>query len=294
MVDCLIIGSGVAGISAALTLQANGKSFLLFGSSSLSEKISKAEWIRNYPGLSNVTGEAFCTALQAQLNEAKITVTEEKVMGMYALKEKFGVATQSGNYYEGRTVILACGVEAIKTVDGETEFAGRGVSYCATCDGFLYKDKTIAVLCTSKRLEHEIEYLSDFAKKVYLIAMYKDVEILRENVQVIRKMPVKIDGKMRVEKVMFSAAPAEGMDKDLLVDGVFMLRESVSPAVLMSDLEMQDGHVVVARDMQTNLQGCYAAGDCTGRPYQYAKAVGEGNVAAHAVSAFVNALKKKE
>ena len=84
------------------------------------------------------------------------------------------------------------------------------------------------------------------------------------------------------------------MEKEVQVDGVFMLRESVSPAVLMEGLEMQNGHVVVTRDMQTNLQGCYAAGDCTGRPYQYAKAVGEGNVAAHAVSAFVSELKKKE
>ena len=294
MVDCLIIGSGVAGVSAALTLQANGKSFLLFGDSSISEKITKAELIRNYPGLSNVTGKDFCTALQTQLREAGIAVIEEKVMGIYALKDKFGVATQSGNYYEGRTAILACGVESIKTVDGETEFAGRGVSYCATCDGFLYKGKTIAVLCTSKRLEHEIGYLADFAKTVYLIAMYKDVEIERENVRVIRKMPVKIDGKMRVEKIVFSAAPTANMEKEVQVDGVFMLRESVSPAVLMEGLEMQNGHVVVTRDMQTNLQGCYAAGDCTGRPYQYAKAVGEGNVAAHAVSAFVSELKKKE
>ena len=142
--------------------------------------------------------------------------------------------------------------------------------------------------------EYEIGYLADFAKTVYLIAMYKDVEIERENVRVIRKMPVKIDGKMRVEKIVFSAAPTANMDKEVQVDGVFMLRESVSPAVLMEGLEMRDGHVVVTRDMQTNLQGCYAAGDCTGRPYQYAKAVGEGNVAAHAVSAFVSELKKKE
>lgn len=67
------------------------------------------------------------------------------------------------------------------------------------------------------------------------------------------------------------------------VDGIFMLKESVSPAVLVGGLEMENGHVKVNRDMSTNLKGCFAAGDCTGRPYQYAKAAGEGNVAAHAV-----------
>ena len=78
MLDCIIVGSGVAGISAALTLQANGKSFMMLGSPDLSEKISKAELIRNYPGLSNVTGEDFAAALKAQLADAKIEVKNER------------------------------------------------------------------------------------------------------------------------------------------------------------------------------------------------------------------------
>lgn len=280
MTDCIIIGSGPAGISAALTLKANGKEFLLFGSAALSEKIEKAEKIRNYPGLSNVSGKEFCAALQRQLAEAEIAVTEEKVTGVYALKDKFGVATAQGGYYESRTVILACGVESVKIIEGETEFVGRGVSYCATCDGFLYKGKTIGVLCTSKRLEHEIFYLADFAEKVYVFPIYKNVEISGENIEIIRKMPQKIVGEKRVEKLVFA-------DFELPVDGVFALRESVSPATLVSGLEMEDAHVKIARDTSTNLAGCFAAGDCTGRPYQYAKAAGEGNVAAHAVSEFL-------
>ena len=287
MVDCIIVGSGVAGISAALTLQANRKSFLIFGGKNLSEKIEKAEKIHNYPGLSDVTGKEFVTALQGQLSDAEIEVKEEKVAGVYALNEKFTLLTQDGKQYESRTVILACGVESIKQIEGEETFVGRGVSYCATCDGFLYKGKTIAVVCTTKRLEHEIGYLADFAEKVYLIPMYKNVEIARENITMIRKLPMKIDGGKRVESVVFSAPPAEDIPAVLPVDGVFMLRESVSPAVLVGGLQTEEGHVAVNRDMSTNIKGCYAAGDCTGRPYQYAKAVGEGNVAAHSVSEFL-------
>ena len=286
MLDCIIIGSGTAGISAALTLQANGKTFLLFGVSTLSEKIAKAELIRNYPGLSNVSGKSFVEALTAQLKEADIAITEEKVAGVYALKDRFTILTQAGNSYESKTVILACGVEAVKQIEGEDSFLGRGVSYCATCDGFLYKGKTIAVVCTSKRLEHEIGYLADFAKKVYLIPLYKGVEIERENIEKILKMPKKIDGKMRVEKLVFSA-PAGAEEQELSVDGVFMLRESVSPAALVGGLKTAEGHVLVERDMSTNIKGLFAAGDCTGRPYQYAKAVGEGNIAAHSVSEFL-------
>ena len=282
MTDCIIIGSGLAGISAALTLQANGKNFLLFGSKSLSEKIEKAEKIHNYPGLSDASGEEFARALREQLSLAKIDVIEEKVAGVYALNEKFTILTQDGKQYESRTVILACGVESVKQIEGEETFNGRGVSYCATCDGFLYKGKTIAVVCTSKRLEHEVGYLADFAKKVYFIPMYKGVEMERENITHIRKMPKSIEGGKRVERLTFSGDPSE-----IAVDGVFMLRESVSPSILMGGLQVENGHVVVSRDMSTNIKGCFAAGDCTGRPYQYAKAVGEGNVAAHAVSEYL-------
>ena len=287
MLDCIIVGSGVAGISAALTLQANRKSFLLFGSKNLSEKIEKAEKIHNYPGLSDVSGKGFVSALQTQLSDAQIEVQEEKVAGVYALNGKFALLTQDGKQYESRSVILACGVESIKQIEGEESFLGRGVSYCATCDGFLYKGKTIAVLCTTKRLEHEIGYLADFAEKVYLIPMYKNVEIARENVTIVQKMPAKIEGSKRVENLVFAAPPKADIPAILPVDGVFMLRESVSPAVLMGGLQVEDGHVVVQRDMSTNVKGCYAAGDCTGRPYQYAKAIGEGNIAAHSVSEFL-------
>lgn len=284
MLDCIIVGSGVAGVSAGLTLKANNKSFMIFGSKDLSEKITKAELIRNYVGLSDITGGDFCKQIQAQLKDSDIQIQEEKVSGVYALKDKFGVATQEGGYYESKTVILCTGVESIKLVDGETEFLGRGVSYCATCDGFLYKDKTIAVLCTSKRLEHEIEHLSGFAKKIYVIAMYKPVEVQGENIEIIRKMPVKIDGEKRVEKVVFA-------DKELKVDGVFVLRESIAPSVLLSGLETVDGHIKTGRNMLTNIQGCFSAGDCTGRPYQYAKAVGEGNIAGHSVTEYLSKNK---
>jgi len=287
MTDCMIIGSGVAGISAALTLQANGKSFLIFGSDGLSEKIAKAEKIHNYPGLCDVSGEEFVTALKTQLKAAKIEIKTEKVAGVYALKEKFSLLTQEGNAYDSKTVILACGVESVRQIEGEAEYVGRGVSYCATCDGFLYKGKTIAVFCTTKTLEHEIGYLADIAEKVYLIPMYKNVEIERDNITKIMKMPTKISGSMRVERISFAAAPTENLPADLPIDGVFMLRECVSPAILVGGLQTENGHVVVGRDMSTNLSGCFAAGDCTGRPYQYAKAVGEGNIAAHSVSEYL-------
>ena len=284
MLDCIVIGSGPAGISAVLTLQANKKSFLFLGKKYLSEKILKAETIHNYPGLSDVTGAEFCERLQNQLTESGIEVVEEKAIGVYPMQGKVGVATQEGGYYEAKTVILACGVETVKTIDGEEVFSGKGVSYCATCDGFLYKDKTLFVACTSKRLEHEIEHLAGFAKQVYLFTLYKEVGALPQNVTRLVKMPRKITGNSRVEKVIFD-------DMEISVDGVFILKEGTSPSTLLQGLQIQDGHIVVDRDMRTNIEGVFAVGDCTGRPYQYAKAVGEGNVSAHAVTKYLHEKK---
>ncbi len=281
MLDCIIIGSGVAGISAALTLKANGKNFLLLGSKELSLKISRAEQINNYPAFLGGSGEELCAVLKKQLEREEIEVTEGRATGVYAMKDKYVVATQDGGMYESRTVILACGVESGKRIDGETEFLGRGVSYCATCDGFLYKNKTVAVVCLSKEFEHEAEYLSKLAAKTYLFPLYKNVELSGENIEKIIKMPTKIVGENRVTKILFG-------DKEQTVDGVFILKESLPLETLVAGLETENGHVKTDRTTATNLLGCFAAGDITGRPYQYAKAAGEGNVAAYAVTEYLN------
>jgi thioredoxin reductase (NADPH) len=196
----------------------------------------------------------------------------------------FTCLCESGAAYEGKTAILAVGVESAGKIDGEVEYTGRGVSYCATCDGALYKGKTIAVVCTSKRFEGEVEYLAKIAQKTYFIPLYKGPEVQAEGLETRVKAPVKVEGALKVQRLVFK-------DETLDVDGVFMLKESVPPSSLVGGLETKDGHVTVDRHARTNLAGLFAAGDCTGRPYQYAKAVGEGNVAAHSVVEFLREKK---
>ena len=273
MFDTAIIGTGPAGISAALTLQALKKNIILFGSQKLSQKIRVAEQIRNYPGLPSVSGMQMQEAFALQLQQMEISITEKTVTGIYNMGTHYGILCDQ-EMFEAKTVIMATGVEAVKPIPGELEFVGRGVSYCATCDGFLYKGKTIGVLCTTKDLEHEIEYLASLAEKVYLIPLYKDVQVKAENVEIIQKKPSAIAGGMKAEKMVFA-------DRGIAVDGIFMLKQAVAPSVLLYGLEIADGHIMVDRACKTNLPGCFAAGDCTGRPYQYVKAAGEGNVAAH-------------
>ena len=253
--DVIIVGAGMAGLSAALTLRLHGLKVLWLGTPLLSEKIRRAEKIENYPGLPSVSGEAFAAALRDQAERAGLSVTPQTATGVYAMGGYLSVSTEKESF-EGRAVILATGVESVKSAAGEEAFLGRGVSYCATCDGALYRGKTIAVVCTSKEKEGEAAFLASLAAKVYFVPLYKDPSFAAPNVEYVGGMPLKIEGKRRAEKLVFK-------DRELSVDGIFFLKSARPPAALVGGLKTEGGHVAVGRDMSTNLKGLFAAGEET-------------------------------
>ena len=284
MYDVAIIGTGPAGISAALTLQLHNKSIIWFGSKELSMKVQKSEKIANYPGISMVSGEDLNKAFLEQIEASGLEITDKMVTNIAATIKGF-MALGDNDIYEARTVLLTTGTVSGKAMEGESELLGKGVSYCATCDGFLYKGKTIAVFCGAKRYEHEVAYLAELAERVLLVAPYADCEIDLPNVEKISSPMKRILGEAKVSKVAF----ADGTEKE--VDGVFILRTSVAPTTLMNGLEMEGPHIVVNRQMETSKKGCFAAGDCTGRPYQLTKATGEGNIAAHTILEYLASIE---
>lgn len=273
--DAVIIGTGPAGVSAALTLKANAKSFLWIGSRNFSDKVGKAEKISNYPGLSLVTGREMNEAFRNQCNELGLKILDKMVNSILPFGDHYAVMA-ADDFFEAKTVLLATGVTAVSMLPGEAELLGRGVSYCATCDGNLYRGKTIAVLCTNKRFEHEVEYLAKLAGKVYLLPLYDNCGV--ENVEILPQRIVKL---LAENNRLCAIELKDG--SAIFVDGIFCLRENVSLGTLLAGLKQEDGHIAVNHRMATNLPGVFAAGDCTGRPYQYVKAAGEGNVAAHSI-----------
>ena len=132
--DAAIIGTGPAGLSAAVTLKIRNKSFILFGSSSLSEKVEKAHEINNYLGLPAVTGAELAKRFDEHLKQMQIEINEDRITGVYAMGDYYSLQSKSNQSYEADTVILATGVNFGKPYEGEEKFLGRGVSYCATCD----------------------------------------------------------------------------------------------------------------------------------------------------------------
>lgn len=280
MYDCIIIGTGPAGLSAALNLKTYKKSFVWFGSKSLSDKVRKAEKITNYPGFPELTGQELFAHFEDHIQSAGLEITEKTVTNVMSAGNYYMVLADN-EIYEAKTLILAMGVMTAKLLKGEDELLGRCVSYCATCDGMFYKDKEIAVLCNDPKYEHEVEYLADLAAKVTYFPLFSDSQVKKENVTISKDFPVEVNGIDRVTGLTLKSGEI------LSVDGVFCLRNAIALSKLIPELEIENGHIVVDRAQKTNLPGCFAAGDCTGRPYQYTKAVGEGNVAAHSCISYL-------
>ena len=189
--EVAIIGTGPAGLEAALTLKNRNKNFVLLGSRNLSNKVEKAHAIQNYLGLPNVSGKDMMKAFQDHIDSMGIEITEERVSTVYAMGDYFALQAGEG-MIEAEAVILATGVVAGKTLPGEDALLGRGVSYCATCDAALYRGKNVIVIGYSAKEEEEAEFLSGMAAHVTYIPMYNEPAELPEKVSIVREKPVEI------------------------------------------------------------------------------------------------------
>ncbi len=265
--DILILGAGPAGISAALTAKARGRKTAILSSEPLNTPLAQAPRIDNYPGLAAMTGRQLLVSMLETVIEQGVPVITGRVTNVMAFGGKFMVG-QDREVYEAKSLILCLGArQGARPFPGEKEYLGRGVSYCATCDGMLYKGKRVAVLGLGGGAEKDADFLKSIGCDVFFLtaAQAKDAEILG------------------ADKVTALRCGGE----EQAVDGVFILRDTVAADALLPGLGMEGGHIAVGPDMDTSVPGVYAAGDCTGRPYQIARAVGQGNVAALAADRYV-------
>ncbi len=269
--DVLIIGSGPAGVSAALTARHRGKSALIISTAMEDSPLYRAEHVDNYPGFPAATGAQLVEAFTRHAEASGVKFMHGRALAIADMGGVFGVSVGS-DFVQGRAVVIAGGLTRAKPYPGEAEFLGRGVSYCATCDGMLYRGRPVAVIGMSADAPEEAEYLRGIGCGVE----YFDAQRARR---------YEILGGERV-----SSLRADGVDYP--VDCVFIFRPGVAPDSLLPGLETSGGHIRVAADMATNIPGVFAAGDVTGAPYQVAKAAGEGNVAGLSACKYIESLSK--
>ena len=267
--DVIVLGMGPAGLAAAVAARGRNKTVLLVGNRWEDSPLARAERVDNYLGLPGMTGQEL---LRTFYDHAR-TMGAEMVHGrVISLMEWEGfMLTVGSEVYQGKTLVLAPGVVRQAKYPGEQEFLGRGVSYCATCDGMLYRGKSVVVVGRSKDAPQEANYLSSIGCQVTYVSQTEPVG-LDEKITVIKAGKLEIRGEGTVTALL-----ADG--QEIPCEGVFVLRDAVASTDLLPALETWQGAVVVNQEMGTNIPGVFAAGDCTGAPLQIAKAVGEGHIA---------------
>lgn len=267
--EIIVIGGGPAGLAAAIQARARGRSVLVATNEPTASPLCKAPAMDNYPGLPHVSGLDLVETMVAQARELGAEFRSGRVLGVMPMEDSCFVSIGS-DAEECKTVILAMGVTRAAPLKGELEYLGRGVSYCATCDGMFYRDKPIVVAGNAPDLTEETEYLRGIGCRVTEVRL--------------PGLTILGDGKVT------GVRTARG--EEIPCEGVFLLRSTLAPAQMVPGLELEGGHIKVDRHMATNLPGVFAAGDCTGEPLQLAKAVGEGQMAAHSAIQYLD--KRKE
>lgn len=277
--DCIVIGAGPAGLSAALNLRQRGKTVLVVHSGET--LLAKAEQVDNYLGMPGLSGKQMMERFTQHARDAGAVLRRGRAGNVMPFGGRFMV-NLDGDILETGAVVLACGVSKAKPVPGEAELLGRGVSYCATCDGMLYRGRAVAVWGLSPEAPQEANFLHGIGCSVTYIAGRRP-DTLEAGVAFRAGRVEAVEGGAAVEAVRVGGAA-------LPVQGVFILRAATPPDALVPGLALENGFVKTDAAMRTNIPGLFAAGDMTGKPLQVANAVGDGLVAALAAVDYLDGV----
>lgn len=286
----MVIGAGPAGLSAALNARVRNKSVAVVSRRLTSPSLEKAPWVDNYLGIERMSGSELSARFVDHARTAGAELIGSDITGIFNLGDSFA-ALGSDREFSAKAVVIATGSIQEASIPGESEFLGVGVSYCATCDGPLYKGKRVVVLGYTPHAIEEANFLAQICSEVTYVAARtikaEDRPELAEGIRVLKKRVLGIRGENKVEEVELDG-------ETIPADGVFVVRDSIPVERLLEGIDVADGAIVVDREMATNVPGVFAAGDCTGRPYQVAKAVGEGLVAGLSAARYVDRMAAKK
>ena len=288
--DVIIIGAGPAGLTAGIYTARYGHSTLLLHNSKIGGRALEAHMIENYPGFPRgLPGTELMKLFHQQAAKFGVQFKHETVIGLANVGD-YKIVSTRGGYHQGKTVVIATGIQRKQlSVPGETEFKGRGVSYCAVCDGPFFKDKVVAVIGSGHEAVTDALNLTHVSSKVYIIPgkngfseNYDELALLRSSpkVEVLEGHDVvEIGGSEFVTNIKLTGGKIEIID----VDGVFILLEHVSTSNILVDAGVdadEGGCIIVDKGQHTNLPGVYAAGDCSCMGWQVVAAAGDGAKAA--------------
>ncbi|ALV63010.1 Thioredoxin reductase [Thermococcus sp. 2319x1] len=307
--DVLIIGAGPAGFTAAIYAARYGLETLII-SKDIGGNVALTDLIENYPGFPDgISGAELASRMHEQVKKLGVPIIFDEVERIdpaectyYEGPCKFHVKTKNGKIYKARTVIIAVGAEPRKLrVPGEDKFYGRGVSYCATCDGPLFKGKDVIVVGGGNTALQEALYLKEIGVNVTLVhrrEQFRADKILQDRFKkagipaILNTVVVEIKGNQKVESVVLkNVKTGEVFEKK--VDGVFVFigYEPKTDFVKHLGITDEQGYIPVDMHMRTKVKGLFAAGDITNVFKQIAVAVGQGAIAANSAKELLEEWK---
>ena len=287
MYDIIIVGAGPAGLTAAIYASRANKKVVVFEAKTPGGQIANAHIVTNYPGIETISGADFATNLYNQVLKLGVEIKFETVL---SIDDDKNVITNNGSY-KAKAIILATGVDNRKLkIENEDKLIGKGISYCATCDGNFYKNKVVAVVGGGNAALEDALYLSDLASKVYLIHRRdsfkgdaKTLETIKKknNIEIIYNSTVsKINGIDKVESITIKN---EDKEEDIVIDGLFIAVGHEPQNIIFKDVVDVDekGYILSHNDVYTNKKGIYVAGDARDKILrQLTTAVSDGSLAA--------------
>ena len=269
--DILIIGAGPSGVTAAIYAKRAGLNFLLMEKSAIGGKVVDIFELENYPGVEGMSGSDLALTFRKQIKQLKIPFVRDEVLDIKENNSSFIVKTLK-NEYEVNKIILACGTKENNLgLESEQKFLGRGVSYCATCDGSFYKDKKVVVYGGGNSAISEALYLSNIVKELVIVSRH-DLRGEKENTNKLLSLPnvthiknstiIELNGENSLENIKIKDDKNE--ITTITTDGVFVYIGSKPELSFLNslNLEKENGYLIVNNHFETNIKNIYAIGDC--------------------------------
>ncbi len=304
--DLIIIGAGPAGITAGIYASRQKLNILIISKDIGGQVARKAVDIENFPGFEKISGPDLAGIFEEQVKKNQVEIMPDEILKIENKAGKFLISTKYGQNYEALSVIVATGADPRPLeVPGEKEFIGKGVSYCALCDGPIFKNKTVAVVGGGNSGFESALFLSNYVQKIHILESGKEVGADKENQDLVAKTGkteiitnakvLRIEGGNFVNSLAYQNAKT-GVENKLEVAGIFV-EIGYSPATAfvkgLVDFSEQDEIIVDPESCATKTPGLFAAGDCNqGRFKQIVTAAGEGAKAALAAYEYIQKIKK--
>ena len=283
--DVIIIGSGIAGISASIYLKRSNKSVLIIESNVVGGQLNRSSIIENYPGYTSIDGPSLAYNLYNQVNNLGIEYLYEEVTSVDFNKN---IVNTSNSNIEYKYLIIATG-RSHRKLDILNDYVGKGVSYCALCDSHLYKDKDVVVVGGGNTAFESVLYLASIAKKVYLVHRrdeFRGDEISLDAIK--KKDNVEIITNSKITRINESDNKISSViindDREIDCSCLFVCVGNVPIPIKCNNLETNNNYVIVDKYMETSVPGIYAAGDIIDKDvYQISTSVGEGTICAMSI-----------